>query len=54
MWRAKREGSNLGPPPFTLLTETDENAIVDRLESIEETSDVVIVDLEGVAGLMSS
>jgi len=54
VWLAKREQNNLGTPPFTLLAETDESAIVDRLEQIEEPNDVVIVDLEGVAGLMSS
>ncbi len=54
IWRSKREGNSLGRPPFTLLSETDESAIVDSLERIEETNDVVIVDLEGVAGLMSS
>ncbi len=54
VWKKNREEAGLGPSPFSIYTEIDETMIVERLEEIHSTHDVVFVDLEGVAGLMSS
>ncbi|XP_051912482.1 protein ParA-like [Hippocampus zosterae] len=54
VWIGKREESEIGEPPFTVTSEIKETEIVDMLEKVEESADVVIVDLEGAAGLMSS
>lgn len=54
VWKKNREAAALGPSPFSVYTEIDETMIVERLEEIHSAYDVVFVDLEGVAGLMSS
>lgn len=54
VWMGKRKSAEIGISPFDVVTEINESAIVDRLQELDEKNDVVFVDLEGVAGLMSS
>lgn len=54
VWSEKRRENKLPLPDFALISEISEDGIIDRLSELNGTSDVVFVDLEGVAGLMSS
>ena len=54
VWTGKRTQEGLGDPPFTVISDASDNSILDTLEEADEAHDVVIVDLEGVAGLMAS
>jgi len=54
VWLGKRNEEKLAPPPFSVVSDPSENTILDTLEEVGETNDLVFVDLEGVAGLMAS
>jgi len=54
VWLGKRNEEKLDPPPFSVVSDPSENTILDTLEEVGETNDLVFVDLEGVAGLMAS
>lgn len=54
VWLDKRAAESLDPPPFKVISDSSDNSILDTLEEAEEQFDLVIVDLEGVAGLMAT
>ena len=54
VWLGKRQEEKLGDPPFSVVSDPSDSTILDTLEEVGETNDLVFVDLEGVAGLMAS
>lgn len=54
VWQSKRTESKLLDSPFDIISDFSESTILDTLDEAREKYDLVIVDLEGVAGLMAS
>ena len=54
VWQKKRADNEKASPNFTLISDPADSTILDTLEAVAANHDLVLVDLEGIAGLMAS
>jgi len=54
VWLGKRQNGSVGDAPFNISADANETSFLDTLEEISEGTDLTLIDLEGVNGLMAT
>jgi len=54
VWASNRKENKLGKAPFNVVSQTDEQEILDEIDGCRKKNDITFIDIEGVAGLMAA